>query len=80
MDEDLHGRIEALVAEEQALRRAHGDGSGLTDAEKVRMHQVEEGLDRTWDLLRQRQARREAGQDTSWVTERRAHVVEGYLS
>ena len=78
MDEDLHRRIESLVAEEHELRRSHP--TGLSDLDRMRLQALEEGLDRTWDLLRQRQARRDAGQDPSGATERRSDVVEGYLS
>ena len=35
-------------------------------------------LDRYWDLLRQRDARRRAGQDPDDAQERSADVVEGY--
>jgi hypothetical protein len=79
VDEDLHQRIEALVAEEHELRRAHPAGSGPDAAEQSRLLRIEVSLDRTWDLLRQRQARRDAGQDVSAAAERRADVVEGYL-
>jgi hypothetical protein len=78
MDEDLHRRITDLVAEEHELRRAHG-GEGLGDDDRVRLRALEEGLDRTWDLLRQREARRAAGQDPADARERSADVVEGYL-
>lgn len=80
MDDDLHQRIEAYVAEEHRLRREHGDGSGLDDDGRRRLRELEEGLDRTWDLLRQREARRAAGQDPDGAAERRTDVVEGYLN
>ena len=35
-------------------------------------------LDRTWELLRQRDARRRAGLDPDGAAERSADVVEGY--
>jgi hypothetical protein len=80
VDDDLHAKIAAMVEEEHALRKAHASGSGPDEAELHRLRVLEEGLDRTWDLLRQRQARREAGQDASTANERAAEVVEGYLS
>jgi hypothetical protein len=80
VDEDLHRRIEALVAEEHALRAAHRAGSGPDEQEASRLREVENGLDRAWDLLRQRQARRDAGQDPGGAQERRTDVVEGYLN
>ena len=78
MDDDLHRRIESLVAEEHELRRTHP--TGLSELDRTRLRALEEGLDRTWDLLRQRQARRDAGQDPDSAAERRSDVVEGYLS
>jgi hypothetical protein len=79
VDEDLHAKIAAMVEEEHALRRAHAAGSGPDEDELHRLRVLEEGLDRTWDLLRQRHARREAGQDVGAATERDSGVVEGYL-
>jgi hypothetical protein len=35
-------------------------------------------LDQCWDLLRQRRARRDAGQDPDAATVRSERVVEGY--
>jgi hypothetical protein len=40
---------------------------------------VELALDRTWDLLRQREARRSAGLDPTEAAERPASTVEDYL-
>ena len=81
MDEDLHAKIAAMVDEEHALRKAHAaSGTGPDPAELQRLRVLEEGLDRTWDLLRQRQARRDAGQDPGAAKERDADVVERYLN
>jgi len=80
VDEDLHARIAAMVEEEHALRKAHESGSGPDAAELQRLRVLEEGLDRTWDLLRQRQARRDAGHDAAAAKERDSDVVEGYLN
>lgn len=82
MDEDLHAKIEALVAEEHELRQRHTSSAeanaALDDDERARMSSVEVQLDRTWDLLRQRGARRRAGQDPEATHERPAGEVEGY--
>lgn len=75
-DEDLHERIDALAREEQSLRRS-GD---LTDEDRARLSQLEVSLDRAWDLLRQRDALREAGEDPGQAKERDAGTVEGYLN
>jgi hypothetical protein len=78
-DEALHDRIHALVEEEHGLRERHA-GQGLDDAERARLKEVEVQLDQTWDLLRRRNARREAGQDPATeASERDRTTVEGYL-
>jgi hypothetical protein len=76
MDDDLHQRIDALVAEEHALRAS---GHEVTDADRARLADLEVSLDRVWDLLRQRQARRDVGADPAAASERSANTVEGYL-
>ena len=77
-DEDLHARIEELAHEEHRLRSAHV-GTGLSAEEAARLTEIEVALDKAWDLLRQREARRSAGQDPSVAEERSATTVEGYL-
>jgi Protein of unknown function (DUF2630) len=78
-DDALHDRIHALVEEEHELRQRHS-GQGLDDRERARLKQVEVQLDQTWDLLRRRNARREAGQDPGAEgSERDPATVEGYL-
>ena len=76
-DDELHRRIDELVAEEHRLERGHA-GQALTDAERQRMTELGVQLDRYWDLLRQRDARRRAGLDPDDAQERPADVVEGY--
>jgi hypothetical protein len=77
-DDALHEQINALVEEEHELRERHA-GQGLDDDERERLRQVEVQLDQTWDLLRRRSARREAGQDPAAEAERDPATVEGYL-
>ena len=77
-DQELHVQIDALAREEHALRRAHSGGT-LSDEERVRLNMVELALDRCWDLLRQRDARRDAGLDPQDAAERPVEVVENYL-
>jgi hypothetical protein len=71
-DADLYARIKSLVDEEHHL----GTG-GPETAERRRA--VEEKLDQCWDLLRQRQARRSAGEDPGEAQVRPVAEVEGYL-
>jgi hypothetical protein len=81
-DAPLLGRIESLVEEEQELLgRETTDanrGDGL-EADRQRIEQISVELDRCWDLLRQRRARREAGQDPGDAQVRDADTVERYL-
>ena len=81
-DESIAGRIESLVAEEHELRRREEadreNPEGLeTDQERLRAVEVE--LDRCWDLLRQRRAREESGQDPDDAQVRDGDTVERYL-
>jgi hypothetical protein len=71
-------RIGALVSEEHALERQAGD-VGLDDTQQARLQEVEVALDQCWDLLRQRRARRDAGQDPDTARVRPEGTVEGYL-
>jgi uncharacterized protein YjaG (DUF416 family) len=77
-DKDIVGRINELAAEEQRLEEAH-IGEGLTDDELKRKRELEISLDEMWDLLRQRRAKRSAGQDPDAAAQRSADTVEGYL-
>jgi hypothetical protein len=81
-DETIANRIENLVAEEQTLRRREAADS--SDAERLdddqrRLRDIEVELDRCWDLLRQRRAREEFGQDPDEAEVRDADTVERYL-
>ena len=76
-DHQIHQHIDELVGEEHRLERAHV-GQGLSASEKERMDALGVQLDRYWDLLRQRDARRHAGLDPDGANERGADVVEGY--
>lgn len=77
-DQEVLGRIHELVAEEKDLRARH-IGDGLDDDAKARLHQVEESLDQCWDLLRQRRAKEEFGDDPDSAKVRPASTVESYL-
>jgi Protein of unknown function (DUF2630) len=77
-DSEVQEHIELLVAEEHRLLEAHG-GGGLSSTEHKRLGQIGVELDRLWDLLRQRRARRDAGLDPEDASERDADTVERYL-
>lgn len=75
-DADIHRRINALIAEEHKLREEVD--SGPDGERRERLTFLEAQLDQAWDLLRQRQARREWDQDPERAHERPARVVENY--
>jgi len=76
-DLDIVRRITALADEEHALEGSHA-GEALSGEEVARMKAIEVALDQCWDLLRQRRARRNAGEDPDDATVRPERVVEGY--
>jgi hypothetical protein len=49
-----------------------------TADEQARLAEVEANLDQCWDLLRQRRARRGAGEDPDMAEPRPVDVVENY--
>jgi hypothetical protein len=76
-DNEIHDRIERLVAEEHELYERGAEG-GLSESEHRRLESLQVGLDQCWDLLRQRRALREAGRDPSRASVRDPEVVERY--
>jgi len=76
-DGQIIGRIDELIAEEHELR-ARAVGHGLSDAEQARLRAIEEGLDQCWDLLRQRRAREEFGDNPDEARPRPPGQVETY--
>jgi len=81
-DQNIAGRIEALVAEEHELRKREESDSKdpeQLDDDQRRLRAVEIELDRCWDLLRQRRALRSAGSDPDEAHVRDADTVERYL-
>jgi hypothetical protein len=81
-DESILGRIDALVKEEHALQsREEGDAvdsDALAD-DRQRLERVSVELDRCWDLLRQRRAKRAAGENPDDAQSRDEGTVEKYL-
>ena len=69
-DQSVLNQINALVTEEHQLR-----GTG----DHARLREVEQQLDQCWDLLRQRQARAEFGEDPDEAKARPVADVENYL-
>ena len=76
MDEkDILSRIHALVEEEHGLR----EGTEHTDDQRARIKELEAHLDQCWDLLRQRRAKRQYGEDPDEAQPRPEPQVESYL-
>ncbi len=69
--------VSKLTDEEHELWRRES-GGGATDADKARLKAIEIELDQCWDLLRQRRARREFGQNPDAAQVRDSGTVEGY--
>ncbi|MFF1507109.1 DUF2630 family protein [Streptomyces sp. NPDC058326] len=74
-NEEILDDIGALVEEERALRQRTG---GLLPEELTRLAELEVRLDQCWDLLRQRRAKAEFGEDPDTATIRPATEVESY--
>jgi hypothetical protein len=76
-DPQIHGTIEKLVAEEHELWQREAAGEA-TERDRRRLGEIRVSLDQCWDLLRQRRARRDAGQDPDTAAARPSEVVERY--
>jgi hypothetical protein len=77
-DDDVLSSIQQLAGEEHALYERHTAGKPLGDEEHRRLRDLEVRLDQCWDLLRQRRARREFGEDASQAQVRDESTVEHY--
>ena len=83
MDErDILKRISALVEEEQTLREKAPSSSPDYEhgPDHERLKRLEEDLDQCWDLLRQRRAKRQYGENPDEAAVRPVKQVEGYES
>ena len=77
-DEDIQARIKGLIEQEHDLRQRLGAGDITSEVEHSDLARIEVELDQCWDLLRQRRARREFGQDPDEAAVRDAGTVENY--
>lgn len=77
-DEEVLANINELVDQEHELQSRSHEGEGLSEEDARRLQRVEAQLDQCWDLLRQRRARRHAGQDPDGATVRDVDTVEHY--
>ena len=76
-DSEIRNHIESLVEQEHHLLE-HGEDGKLTADDRERLDAISVQLDQYWDLLRQRRARRDAGQDPSVAHIRSEGIVEHY--
>src|SRR5215472_1285747 len=80
MDEkEILGHIDELIKTEHELRAKLAAGELSSDEEHAELRAAEEALDQCWDLLRQRRARREFGEDPGEAALRPVSEVEGYM-
>jgi hypothetical protein len=77
-DMDIQQRIKSLIDEEHQLRAAVQDREISRDEKHDRLGRIEVELDQCWDLLRQRRAKREFGDDPGEAQVRDPKIVEGY--
>jgi hypothetical protein len=73
-DQSVLKHIKGLAAEEHRLF----DQESLSKADGARLKKIQVELDQCWDLLRQRQAKRSAGQNPNEAHIRPARIVENY--
>jgi hypothetical protein len=78
-DKEILGHIDELVRTEHDLRTKLAKGELSSREEHEQLRAAEEALDQCWDLLRQRRARREFGENESDSGVRPASEVEGYI-
>ena len=78
-DKEILGHIDELMKTEHDLRAKLAAGQLTTDEEHTALRSAEQALDQCWDLLRQRRARREFGEDVDQAAARPVSEVEGYL-
>jgi uncharacterized protein DUF2630 len=74
-DESIHDTIKRLVDEEHTI----WSGGASSDDDRARLRMLNTSLDQCWDLLRQRQALRDAGENPDAARSRPVDEVESYL-
>ncbi len=76
-DQPVLTHIEELVEEEHRLYE-QGEKTTLADVDRQRLAKVQVELDQCWDLLRQRRALRDVGQNPNDAQVRPPEIVEKY--
>jgi hypothetical protein len=78
-EKDILAKVHELVDQEHQLRTKTEAGELDAAEERQELKAVEEALDQCWDLLRQRRARKDAGQSPDDAQARPVNEVEHYL-
>ena len=73
-DQSVLAHIQQLTEKEENL---YGKAD-LTDEDVKELHKVKSELDQYWDLLRQRRAFRDAGEDPQRAKMRSSQTIENY--
>ena len=74
---DILDCISRLTAEKDSLRRSH-QGRPMSSADRTRLQEFDSALDKSWDLVRQRRARRAAGQGWNDLSPQVAELVKSH--
>jgi Protein of unknown function (DUF2630) len=77
-DKEILAHIDELIQTEHDLRTRLAAGEITSQAEHEQLAETEAALDQAWDLLRQRRARREFGENPDGAQVRPVSEVEGY--
>jgi hypothetical protein len=77
-DKKVTDHIDRLAREEHELFEREASGMA-SDADKEKLKRIQDTLDQCWDLLRQRRAKREFGQDPEEARVRDPKTIKGYL-
>jgi hypothetical protein len=77
-EQQILDQVRSLVDQEHELRTRVQDGELAPEEEQQQLRRLERALDQCWDLLRQRRARQDAGQDPDEAVVRPADEVEDY--
>jgi hypothetical protein len=78
-DAEILDRIHHIVDAERELRQHLAEDPDDARDTRARMRGLEESLDQCWDLLRQRRAREEFGENPDSAEARPVTEVESYL-
>ncbi len=77
-DEQIQAVIDRLETEREEIRRREGASDPNLEQDRARLEEIRVELDQLWDLVRQRQALRDAGEDPNKAHERSPATVENY--